>query len=70
MEDPVLQIQMLGRLSIRLGGHEINDGDNRSRKIWLLLAYMIYNRSRSISQDELVDLLWGEEQRSSNPVNA
>lgn len=21
---------------------EINDGDNRSRKVWLLLAYMIY----------------------------
>ena len=70
MEDPALRIQMLGRLSIFLGGNEINDGDNRSRKIWLLLAYMIYNRSRSISQDELVDLLWGEEQRSSNPVNA
>ncbi len=27
-------------------------------------------RNRSISQEELADLLWGEEERSSNPINA
>lgn len=35
-----------------------------------LLAYMIYFRHRSISQEELIDLLWGEEESSSNPANA
>lgn len=70
MEIPDLQVRMLGGFSIRLGGKEINDSDNRSRKVWLLMAYMIYCRNRSISQEELADLLWGEEERSSNPINA
>lgn len=70
MEAPDLQVRMLGGFSLRLGDREINDGDNRSRKIWLLMAYMIYCRNRPISQEELTDLLWGEEERSSNPINA
>lgn len=70
MEAVDLQIRMLGEFSISLGKQEINDSDNRSRKVWLLMAYMIYCRNRSVSQDELADLLWGDEERSSNPVNA
>ena len=70
MEAADLQVRMLGGLSIRLNGREINDNDNRSRKIWLLMSYMIYCRTRPISQDELADLLWGDEERSSNPINA
>lgn len=70
MEQSALQVHMLGSFSIELGQKEINDGDNRSRKVWLLLAYMIYCRNRSISQEELTGLLWGEEEGSSNPLNA
>ena len=61
MENSGYQVRMLGTFSIRKGDQEINDGDNRSRKIWLLLAYMIYCRTRTISQDELVNLLWSDE---------
>lgn len=57
MEAVDLQIRMLGEFSISLGKQEINDSDNRSRKVWLLMAYMIYCRNRSVSQDELADLL-------------
>jgi hypothetical protein len=32
METPDLQVRMLGGFSIRLGGKEINDSDNRSGK--------------------------------------
>ncbi|MBQ7777966.1 MAG: bacterial transcriptional activator domain-containing protein [Oscillibacter sp.] len=70
MENSVFQVRMLGTFSIRKGDQEINDSDNRSRKIWLLLAYMIYCRSRAISQEELVNLLWSDEDGSSNPLNA
>lgn len=65
-----LQVRMLGEFSLRCGQQEINDGDNRSRKVWLLLAYMIYSHSRAISMNELVRLLWGDEESSSNPLNA
>lgn len=70
MESIPLQVQMFGEFSIRRGPSEINDSGNRSRKVWLLLAYMIYCRSRSIAPAELVGLLWGDEERSSNPLNA
>jgi DNA-binding SARP family transcriptional activator len=70
MEAAVLHVKMLGGLTIRCGNREINDGYNRSRKVWLLLAYMIYCRNRSISQDELFGLLWSDEVGSTNPGNA
>jgi DNA-binding SARP family transcriptional activator len=66
----LLRINMLGGFSIRRDNMTIDDGDNRSRKVWLLLAYMIYCRNRCISQDELVQLLWGDSENSVNPVNA
>lgn len=65
-----LQIQMLGEFSIRSGSAEISDSDNRSRKVWLLLAYMIYCRDRAVNAETLVSLLWGDEERSANPLNA
>jgi len=70
VESAALRVRMLGEFSIQNGNQEINDGDNRSRKVWLLLAYMIYCRNRSISQEELIGLLWGEDESSSNPLNA
>ena len=70
MESFSLEVRMLGEFSIRLNGQEITDSDNRSRKVWLLLAYMIYCRNRFISPEELVELRWGEEEGSSNPFNA
>lgn len=65
-----ININFLGEFSIQLGSAEINDSDNRTRKVWLLLAYMIYYRSRPIPPEELISLLWGEDGRSSNPANA
>ena len=70
VEATPLQVHMLGSFSLRLGGAEINDGDNRSKKVWLLLAYMIYTRNRLSSPSELFQLLWNGEEKSSNPLNA
>lgn len=65
----ILKIQMLGEFSLSWNGHKITDSDNRSRKVWLLLAYMICCRNHSIAQNELFSLLWGDE-GTTNPVNA
>ena len=70
MESVDLEVRMLGGFSVRMKEQEISDSDNRSRKVWLLLAYMIYCRNRSIPPEELVSLLWSEEEGSSNPLNA
>ena len=70
MEESRLRVCMLGAFSIELDGKRMDDSGNRSKKVWLLLAYMIYCRNRPVSQEELTSLLWGEEENSSNPLNA
>lgn len=70
MEISMLRVRMLGDCSITLGDCHMEDTENRSRKVWLLLAYLIYNRFRVVQQQELIDLLWGEDTESANPANA
>ena len=65
-----LYIRMLGGFSISTDTNQISDRDNRSRKIWTLLAYLVYHRHRTIMQEELINLLWGEEEQGTNPVSA
>ena len=65
-----IHIRMLGEFSIRTGEIIISDNDNRTRKIWTLLAYLICQRGRVISQKKLIELLWGDEPASNNPENA
>lgn len=65
-----IQIQMLGSFTLRSGDAVVSDSENRSRKVWALLAYLICNRDRSISQSRLISLLWGEDADSDNPENA
>lgn len=65
-----LNIQMLGGFSLRLGDRELQDTDTRSKKVWVLLAYLISQRDQTVTQRKLIDLLWGDEPESSNPENA
>ena len=60
MATDALRVCMFGEFSLSMNGQTINDSDNRSKKIWLLLPYMIYFRNRGISQEELIELLWGD----------
>lgn len=70
MDSGTISVRMLGEFSITLNEKAITDTTNRSKKVWLLLAYMIYCRSRSIAPSDLTNLLWSEEESSSNPLNA
>ena len=65
-----LKIQMLGGFSLRLGKRELQDTDTRSKKVWVLLAYLIIHREQTVTQRTLIDLLWGDEPDSTNPENA
>ena len=70
MSKQSLKVKMLGEFSVALDDVVINDSSNRTKKLWLLLAYLIYNRSRVIPQEELVTLLWGNEEKNENPAGA
>lgn len=65
-----LQIQMLGEFSLSSSVNRISDSENRSRKVWSLLAYLIYHRHRTVPQSELLALLWGDSARGNNPIGA
>ena len=64
-----LQIRMLGGFSARARGNQIDDSENRSQKPWILLAYLICNRNRTVTQEELLRLCWEGEEKE-NPANA
>lgn len=68
--DDKIYIKTLGKFSITYGQNTISDSDNRSKKIWILLEYLITNHTKELSQSTLVDLFWTEDSISSDPENA
>ncbi len=64
----VLQINMLGEFSLTYGDKTIDDQSNRSKKLWILLQYLIAFRDREITQNELIEMLWPEG-TIDNPAN-
>lgn len=55
----IVNVKMLGGFSVEYRGQTIDDQTNRMKKVWLLLAYLIYSRGRSVTQDHYIDLLQG-----------
>lgn len=62
-------VSMLGKFELTVGDTVVSDNLNRSSRIWNLLAYLIINRSRTISQAELIEALWSNDDYD-NPANA
>jgi len=69
MNHTVLQVRMLGKFSLTYGDKQISCDNNRSRQIWNILAYLIYNRGKVVSSDDLMALMWNSE-KSDNPPGA
>lgn len=70
MDNISLQVNMFDAFSIRCADQEILDSSNRSHKVWLLLAYLIYYRNQPAPPLNLSELLWGDSDSMSNPGNA
>lgn len=66
----VLQIRMLGQFSLEAQGRRLDASEDRSCKPWLLLAYLLYHRSRVVTQEELLRLCWGSENTRGDLSNA
>lgn len=65
----VIHIQTLGQFSITIGGKSINNNANQAKKPWNILEYLITYRNRDISSQELIELIWSDDQ-SANPGGA
>ena len=60
---------MLGEFKLYVGDVLIDDDISRSHKMWSLLAYLIMHRDRNVPQEELIEVLWPDD-NSQNPGNA
>lgn len=65
-----LQVCMLGGFSIETQECRIDDSDTRSQKPWLLIAYLMHHRDRTVTQEELFRVCWGDEEQKDDPANA
>ncbi|MGI6752636.1 MAG: BTAD domain-containing putative transcriptional regulator [Anaerovoracaceae bacterium] len=64
-----VNINMLGGFTIEIDDKSVNDNASRSSNVWNLLAYLIIHRDRILTQGELIELLWPDED-TTNPANA
>lgn len=64
-----LLLHTLGGIHIHAGDTTLSDDSNRSLKLWSVLCYLILHRDRAVTQAELIDIFWTEEDRS-NPLSA
>ena len=62
-----IHITMFGQFSIAYRDKKLCENEYRGSKMMLLLQYLISQRGREITQNELIDLLWSD---SRNPANA
>ncbi|MCR5734974.1 MAG: hypothetical protein K6G22_10245 [Lachnospiraceae bacterium] len=65
----LINIRLLGGLTITRDGEEILDNLNHTRKTKLLVSYLLLNKGRAVPHSELFELLWAGEDYS-NPGTA
>ena len=65
-----LKIRTFGEFSISTDNACVCDSDNRSMKLWSLLAYIIYHRNNTIKANELQTLMWSDNERELNSPGA
>lgn len=65
----LIKVRMFGGFSISEEDAEINDGAMRTHQLWHLIQYLITFRRKTISQEELIEVLWPDNE-IENPTNA
>ena len=66
---PVIHVTMFGKFTMTMDDKTMSDSDNRSRKAWSLLSYLIINRRKDVSINELFNAIW-QEGMQDNPYGA
>lgn len=68
-DDNLIRVTMFGGFRIAVGDKTIQDTVARTHQLWHLIEYLITFRNKTISQDELIEILWPEDD-IDNPANA
>ena len=66
---PVIHVRMFGGFTITMDEKAMSDSDNRSRKAWSLLSYLIIKRRGDVSINELFHAIW-QDGVQDNPYGA
>lgn len=64
-----IYIRMFGEFSLQAGEVQISDRNSRSKKSWLLIAYLLLHRKQIVSRAELMRALWNADFSVNNPEN-
>lgn len=62
-------LDTFGGFSLSFGERCLRDDENRSRKVWNFLGYLILNRGRDLGVAELYQMLW-QDKDEENPYGA
>ena len=65
----IVKVKMFGKFSIEYKSKQLSYDDMRSEMVTKLLAYIVVNHSRVISVQELIDVLWVDDE-IINPIGA
>ncbi len=66
---PKIEVNMLGEFSICINGNKTTNLKGRTKRVWMLIEYLIANRRKDVSLDMLIKILW-EEDECKDPLNA
>ena len=69
MEEPIIEIQLLGKFAITRGERRLGETHGRVNKVWVLIEYLLAQRGTTISQERMIEVLWGDEE-CGNPIGA
>lgn len=64
-----LRIAMFGEFSVSYNDNTISEHSKRSKKLWLLLQYLVVHHDRAVAQSELIEIL-SREDEGVNPTSA
>lgn len=70
LSSSIIKVNTLGNLSISSDNASIDYGSGRSRKPWQLMVYLLLNKGRTVSPDEITSHLWSAESAADNPGGA
>lgn len=62
-----LRVRMFGGFSIQYGEKKLTENVGRTKKVWALVEFLLAHRGKDVSQENLMEALWGDEE-FSNPL--
>lgn len=67
--DIKIDVAMFGEFSITIDGHQLTNLKGRTKRVWMLIQYLIANRHKELTLDNIVEVLW-EDNECGDPLNA